>query len=110
MRARRFSIAGMLLAVALPAANAAAAGFFRVTVPASTPRVQRVAPGSSGTIVFVADRNAAFTGTGIALVRDEAGNQAAGYEFVGSPAANCGPAQPVVDIYGRPGIGLALTA
>ena len=85
-----------------------AADEFVITVPSGQPAVQRIAPGESATLVLDA-RVRSSNGTGMAMLHDPTGNRAAGYEITGSPAANCGPAQAIVQ-NGRPMIGLPLTA
>lgn len=83
---------------------------FDVRARATVPRVQRVAPGGSATIVLDVTRTSGVSGSGRALLQDATGDRAAGYEFIGSPSANCGGAEAVVDTYGRPAIALPLQA
>lgn len=97
-----------VLLVAL--ASDAVGDAFEVRARASVPRVQRVAPGGSATIVLDVTRTSGMSGSGRALLQDATGNRAAGYQFVGSPSANCGGAEAVVDTYGRPAIALPLQA
>jgi hypothetical protein len=101
-------IAVALVAWLSAVAAAEAADEFVITVPTGQAAVQRLAPGQSAALVLNA-RVRSNNGSGMAMLYDPTGNRAAGYEITGSPSANCGPAQAVVQ-GGRPMIGLPLTA